>query len=419
MDSYRYLLDIAVILLCTKAFGIFSKKLQMPSVVGALIAGIVLGPAMLNIVQPSSLITSLSELGVIVIMFSAGLETSITDLKKAGPKAFVIALLGVLVPLGVGYLIGMIYNQGPDAWIENLFIGVIFTATSVGITVETLKEMGCMATESGNAILAAAVIDDVLGIICLTLVTGLADKSVNVSVVLLKILGFFIFSIVVALIMHKVFAWWFSHDNNNGLQRYSIVSFAFALIMAYCSEEFFGVADITGSFVAGLIISGTKQCSYVTKRIGTMSYMLITPIFFASIGLKLEPVSFTWELVGLIVILCVAAVLTKIVGCGLGALMCKYSKTQSLRIGCGMISRGEVALIVANKGMAMGILNSFFVTPILLCVVFTTVITPIFLKIVYRHKPGDPDFMKKETKLERREIKEDMANPMTDANVGA
>lgn len=238
MESYRYLLDIAIILLFTKAFGIFSKKLRMPSVVGALIAGIVLGPAMLNVVRPSNLISSLSEIGVIVLMFSAGLETSIMDLKKAGSKAFVIALLGVLIPLIGGYLIGMCYNVGPEAWIENLFIGVIFTATSVGITVETLKEMNCMSTESGNVILAAAVIDDVLGIVCLTLVTGMADASVNVGVVLLKILGFFIFSVVVGLVMHKVFKWWFSTDPTHGLQRYSIVSFAFALIMAYCSEEF-------------------------------------------------------------------------------------------------------------------------------------------------------------------------------------
>lgn len=165
MESYRYLLDIALILLGTKLFGIFSKKLRMPAVVGALVAGIVLGPAMLNLVEPNTIITALSELGVIVIMFSAGLETSITDLRRAGFKAFIIALLGVIVPLIVGYIIGMFYNTGAEAWLENLFIGVIFTATSVGITVETLKEMHCMATESGNTILAAAVIDDVLGII--------------------------------------------------------------------------------------------------------------------------------------------------------------------------------------------------------------------------------------------------------------
>ena len=388
MSSYRYLLDIAIILLMTKMFGLFSKKMRMPSVVGALLAGIILGPAVLNVVQLDSLIKSLSEIGVIVLMFSAGLETSIADLKKAGPKAFVIALFGVLFPLLIGYWIGDFFKAG---FIESLFIGVIFTATSVGITVETLKEMGCMSTKSGNAILAAAVIDDVLGIVCLTLVTGLADQSVNVTSVLLKIVGFFVFSGIVSFIMHKFFAWWFAQVDF-GLQRYAIVSLAFALLMAYCSEAFFGVADITGSFVAGLIISGTSQCQYVTKRIGTLSYLLITPIFFASIGLELQSVVFTGTLVLVIAILCVAAVLSKVAGCGLGALICKYSPSQALRIGCGMVSRGEVALIVADKGMSLGILPEYFVTPILICVVFTTVITPVLLKLVYKKKNNDPDF---------------------------
>ncbi len=185
--------------------------------------------------------------------------------------------------------------------------------------------------------------------------------------------------------------------------------------MAYCSEEFFGVADITGSFVAGLIISGTAQSEYVMKRIGTLSYMLITPIFFASIGLKLEPIQVTWGLVGLVVLLCVAAVLTKIIGCGGGALLCRYNPAQSLRIGCGMISRGEVALIVADKGMNLGILPEMFVTPILVRVVFTTVITPIFLKIVYKHKPGDPDFKNsKMSAFEKDEIQHELANPMVE-----
>ena len=253
MESYRYLLDIALILLSTKLFGLFSKKLRMPSVVGALIAGIVLGPAFLNIVGPSDLINSLSEIGVIVLMFAAGLETSVSDLKKAGLKAFIIAVLGVLVPLGMGYVVASFYNVGPEAWLHNLFLGVILTATSVGITVETLKEMGCMSTDSGNTILAAAVIDDVLGIVALTLVTGMADSSVDITMVLLKILAFFVFSVVAGVILHKAFAWWFNHDSRGGLQRYSIVSFSFALLMAYASEAFFGVADITGSFAAGLL----------------------------------------------------------------------------------------------------------------------------------------------------------------------
>uniref|UniRef100_UPI0025E66D1E cation:proton antiporter n=1 Tax=uncultured Faecalicoccus sp. TaxID=1971760 RepID=UPI0025E66D1E len=356
-------------------------------------AGILLGPAVFGLVQPSNLISTLSEIGVIVLMFGAGLETSITDLKKAGLKAFVIAVLGVLVPLAMGYAIGMMYNVGPDAWIENLFLGVILTATSVGITVETLKEMGAMKTESGNAILAAAVIDDVLGIIALTIVSGLADSSIDVGMVLLKIVLFFIFAVVVGIVLHKAFAWWFDHDSRGGLQRYSIVSFAFALLMAYASEAFFGVADITGSFVAGLIISGTSQCAYVEKRIGTLSYLLISPVFFASIGLKLEPLQLSTSLLILIVLLCVVSVVSKVVGCGLGGLLCRYSKTQSIHIGCGMVSRGEVALIVANRGMALGILPSIFVTPILLCVVFTTIITPVLLKLVYNPKGDDPDYL--------------------------
>lgn len=393
MESYRYLLDIALILLSTKLFGLFSKKLRMPSVVGALIAGIILGPAFLNVVGPSDLISSLSEIGVIVLMFAAGLETSVSDLKKAGLKAFIIAVLGVLIPLAMGYVVASLYNVGSDAWLHNLFLGVILTATSVGITVETLKEMGCMSTESGNTILAAAVIDDVLGIVALTLVTGMADSSVDITMVLLKILAFFVFSIVAGIILHKAFAWWFNHDLRGGLQRYSIVSFSFALLMAYASEAFFGVADITGSFVAGLIISGTSQCAYVEKRIGTLSYMLITPIFFANIGLKLSPVNLTSSLLILVVVLCIVAVVSKIIGCGLGAIMCKYSPKQAIRIGCGMVSRGEVALIVADKGMALGLLPEFFVTPVLLCVVFTTVITPILLKLVYKKEENDPDFI--------------------------
>ena len=392
MTDYRYLLDIALILLSTKVFGLFTRRLQMPSVVGALIAGILLGPACLNLVQMSNLIESLSEIGVIILMFGAGLGTSITDLKRAGLKAFIIATIGVIVPLIVGYIIGGFYNVGPEDWLGNLFLGVILTATSVGITVETLKEMNCLATESGNAILAAAVIDDVLGIICLTLVSGMADTSVHIGIVLLKIVLFFVFAIVAGIFLHKAFEFWFEHDSRGGLQRYSITSFAFALIMAYIAEAFFGVADITGSFVAGLIISGTQQCPYVTKRIGTVSYILITPIFFASIGLKLSPIHFTGEVLALTVILCIAAVLTKVVGCGLGAAVCHYSKEQCIRIGCGMISRGEVALIVANKGMALNLLPQIFITPVLLSVVFSTIITPILLKVVYKHGDNDPDF---------------------------
>ena len=386
MQEYRYLLDIALILLMTKAFGLFSRRLRMPSVVGALIAGIVLGPAVLNIVEPSKLIESLSEIGVIVLMFEAGLETSITDLKRAGLKAFIIATLGVLVPLAIGYVVGGFYNVGPDAWLHNLFLGVILTATSVGITVETLKEMGCMSTESGNAILAAAVIDDVLGIVCLTLVTGMADSSVNIGVVMFKILLFFVFAVVVGVILHKVFSWWFEHDSCSGLQRYSIVSFAFALIMAFCSEAFFGVADITGAYVAGLVVSMIQKEHYLESRFSVLSYVYLSPIFFASIGLKVHLPKMSSAIILFAVVLTVVAILTKVVGCGLGAKLCRYTGKESLQIGVGMVSRGEVALIVASKGEALGLMGTQLMGPVVIVVIITTIIAPILLKPVFRDK---------------------------------
>ena len=387
MSDYRYLLDIALILLGTKAFGLFTRKLRMPAVVGALLAGIILGPAVLNWVQPSNLISSLSEIGVIVLMFGAGLETSITDLKKAGLKALVIAVLGVLVPLGLGYWIATFYNVGPEAWIGNLFLGVILTATSVGITVETLKEMGAMKTTSGNAILAAAVIDDVLGIIALTIVSGLADSSVNVGIVLLKIVLFFIFAVIVGVLLHKVFAWWFDHDSRGGLQRYSIISFAFALIMAFVSEEFFGVADITGAYFAGLIISMTQREPYIASRFDVLSYTYLSPIFFASIGLKVSLPEMNGTIVAFAVVLTIVAILTKVVGCGLGAKLCHYKNYQAIRIGVGMISRGEVALIVASKGESLGMMSTAVMGPVVIVVILTTIIAPILLKPVFKRGP--------------------------------
>lgn len=186
-------------------------------------------------------------------MFEAGLDTSITDLKEClGLKALWIALLGVLVPLAMGFLVGSMYNVGPEAWLENLFIGVILTATSVGITVETLKEMGAMKTHSGNTILAAAVIDDVLGIVALTLVSGMADSSINIGIVLLKVVLFFIFSIIVGIILHKVFAFWFDHDSRGGLQRYSIVKLRIRIDHGFRIQEDSSVLRILpGTFRCG------------------------------------------------------------------------------------------------------------------------------------------------------------------------
>ena len=395
METYKYLLDLAIILLCTKALGLATRKVQMPQVVGALLAGVLLGPAMLGILTETSFIHNVAEIGVIVLMFCAGLETDIQELKASGKASFVIALIGVIVPLIGGYATAMFFNR-PDViasdascnvFLQNIFIGVILTATSVSITVETLKELGKLKTKSGNAILGAAIIDDVLGIIALTLVTSMADESVKISVVLLKIVAFFAFAGVIGLIFYKIFKKW-TDQAEKGLRRHAIMAFVFCLLMAYVAEKFFGVADITGAFIAGLIISNTSKSDFVLKKFDTMSYMLLSPVFFASIGLKVNLPQMSVSIIMFAVVLTVVAVLTKIVGCGLGAKICGYKNYQAKRIGVGMISRGEVALIVASKGSALGLMSSSILGPVIVVVVITTVITPILLKVVFAPGTG-------------------------------
>ena len=390
MESYRYLLDVALILLSTKVFGLLTRRIEMPQVVGALVAGLLLGPACFNIVQESEFLDHIAEIGVIVLMFSAGLETDISELKKSGRNSFVIAVIGVLVPLIAGYVLASFFNTEPEAFLQNMFIGVILTATSVSISVETLKEMGKLSTPSGNAILGAALIDDILGIVALTIITGMADTSVQLTEVMLKIVAFFVLAIVVGVFARKGIEKLFDRYQKVH-RRFSILSFAFCLLFAYVAEAFFGVADITGAFIAGLIISGTSRCNYVQMRIETLSYLLISPVFFASIGLKVVLPEMSTSIMIFSVLLLVLAILTKIVGCGLGAKLCRYENIQSLRIGIGMVSRGEVALIVASKGMKVGLMNEAFFGPIIIMVVLTTVVTPILLKIVFKDRENDPD----------------------------
>lgn len=397
--GYQFLLDIAIILLSTKVLGLLTKRFHMPQVVGALLAGLLLGPAMFGVLTETEFLTQLSEVGVIVLMFCAGLETEVDQLKKAGLASFIIALLGVLVPLGGGFLVACFFNSSANGvsasvLLQNLFIGVILTATSVSITVETLKEMGKLNTKSGNAILGAAVIDDVLGIIALTVITSLAggngDSASGIGIVLLKIVLFFVFLGVVGYLFYTFFRKWTSTYKNN-MRRFVITAFVFCLLMAYFSETLFGVADITGAFFAGLIISCTEKSHYISARFDTLSYLLLSPVFFASIGLKVELPRMTSSIILFSVVLAVVAVLTKIIGCGLGAKIMKYSNKDCLRIGVGMISRGEVALIVANKGEAVGLLNKDFMGPVIIVVLATTIIAPILLPFVYRSKNNEED----------------------------
>ncbi|GAA0859381.1 MULTISPECIES: cation:proton antiporter [Clostridium] len=387
MLSYRFLFDIAIILLSTKVFGLIAQKFKMPQVVGALFAGVILGPAVLNILHETEFIHQMAELGVIVLMFTAGLEADVNELKKTGKAATIIAILGVLVPLLGGFLVSYIFSESvgavdTNALLQDIFVGVILTATSVSITVQTLKELGSLNSRAGNTILGAALIDDILGIIILTIITSLADTSVNIYLVFIKIILFFIFTIIFAIIFKKVFKVW-ADKYNGDVRRFAITSFVICLLLSFIAEEVFGVADITGAFIAGLIISNNKKSEYIDSRFETLSYMLLSPIFFASIGIRVEITGMNLDTIIFTVVLLIIAILTKIIGCALGAKLCKYSIHESVQIGAGMVSRGEVALIVANKGIAVSLINSSFLTPIVIVVVITTVITPILLEIAF------------------------------------
>ena len=397
MEGYKFLLDLGMILLSTKLLSMLTKKFQLPQVVGALLAGLLLGPAILNVIQETTFIKETAEIGVIVLMFCAGMETDVQEMKKCGKAAFVIALIGVIVPLLGGLGVAYFFNRpgvlesdaSTSILLQNIFIGIILTATSVSITVETLKELGKLKTRSGNAILGAAIIDDILGIIALTIVTSMTDSSVKISLVLLKIVAFFIFSAVVGFIFYKFYTKWVV-PNQKGLHRHVIIAFVFCLLMAYISEAVFGVADITGAFIAGLIISCTQRSQYLASKFDVLSYAYLSPIFFASLGLQVTLPSMSRNVILFSVILVIVAVLTKVVGCGFGAKLCGYQNYQCARIGVGMISRGEVALIVASKGAALGLMSSNILGPVILVVIVTTVITPILLKLVFKWGPSHP-----------------------------
>ena len=206
---------------------------------------------------------------------------------------------------------------------------------------------------------------------------------------LLKILGFFVFSGIIGVIFYKVYKRW-TESSEKGLQRHAIIAFVFCLLMAYIAEVVFGVADITGAFIAGLIISNTNKSMFVRIKFDTISYMLLSPVFFASIGLKVVLPEMTPAIIWFSVVLVIVAIVTKVIGCGIGAKVCGYQNYQAKRIGVGMISRGEVALIVASKGTALGLLGGNFLGPVVIVVIFTTIITPVLLKIVFKKAPPIP-----------------------------
>lgn len=384
MQEYKFLLDIALILTLTKALGLFSKRISLPPVVGALIAGIILGPIGFDMVEPTGTITALAEIGVIVLMFQAGLETDIDELKESGVAAFIIALIGVIVPLLGGFLVAKSFN--PNI-MEDIFIGVILTATSVSITVQTLQEMGKLKGRVGTSILGAAIIDDVLGVVLLSVITSIGSSTGSgfgpVVITIARLIAFILIAGIGGVGVYRFFHW--LEGRGMRRRRIPVFAFAFCLFLSFFAE-LFGIADITGAYMAGVILCRTNAHDYINRKIECVSYMLITPIFFANIGLKTTISGMSNNIVLFTVILCLVAIVSKMIGCGFGAKLCGYDGREALQIGVGMISRGEVALIVAEKGLKVGIMQEKLFSPIVIVVVITTLLTPILLRIVFADK---------------------------------
>ena len=273
--------------------------------------------------------------------------------------------------------------EGEIAFLQKVFVGVILTATSVSITVETLKEIGKLSSDVGNTILAAAIIDDILGILALTAISSFTDNNVNVGIVVVKILGYFVFIFMIGILCHKSFKFWFGKNEDNK-RRYTIGSLVFCLLMSYITEKVFGVAYITGAFVSGVILSSLDKKQFIAEKLDVVSYAFLSPVFFASIGIKLVIPAINMSIIVFSIILSIVAIATKIIGAGVGAKIFNYSNKQSAQIGIGMVCRGEVALIIANKGVDLGLIAGNLFIAILIVIIATTVISPILLKVSFK-----------------------------------
>lgn len=392
MESFLVFKDLAIIIFAAKVMGLLAKKLKAPQVVGEILAGLLLGPSLLGFVEQTDFLLKMAEIGVILLMFSAGLGTDLKDLLKTGPIAILIALVGVFVPLVGGFLLYSAFygfaEVGTLEFFKAVFIGVIMTATSVSITVQTLRELGHLKGRIGTLILSAAIIDDVIGIIVLTFVIGFRDTSSNPLGVVISTVLFFAFSIVIGFILYKIFK--VLDKKYPHQRRIPIMGLCLCFALSYIAEVYFGIADITGAYVAGIILCNLRDSDYIAEKMDINSYMLFGPVFFASIGLKTRFDGFTVSLLVFSLAFVVVAMITKIIGCGLIARLCKNNWRDSLKVGVGMMTRGEVALIVAQKGLAVGLLSSEYFASVILLIICSSVITPIVMKLLYKgEKPTD------------------------------
>ncbi|MBQ7642465.1 MAG: cation:proton antiporter [Clostridia bacterium] len=405
MDIVNIFYYLAVRLIAAKCFGLLARKSGLPQVAGMVVAGLVIG-LLSNLNDPNNIFLGIfmkpsaeesdilhvfSQIGVVLILFSSGLETNLSDLKKSGGAATAIAFAGVLAPMALGTAGTLAFMNGyADYSLEKLlnaiFVGTILAATSVGITAETLKELGKLNSRAGQTILSAAIIDDVIGIVALSLVSGIrAGGLEQIGITLLKVVGFFAFSIGLGILLRIYFKWEerkFPHK-----RRTSIFAFGMCFLFAFCAEKFFGIAAITGAYIAGIMLSGLSDTQFVDRKVVVSSYMIFSPIFFSYIGISADFSGFDASYLLFALVFIALGIAGKIIGCGAAAKPFGFSNKESVTVGCGMIARGEVALAVYAAGRSL-IMPSGGVDPLIatiFLIVFSSVLCPILLKLLFKN----------------------------------
>lgn len=394
-DLLDLLLALALIISAAKLGGYVSIRFGQPSVLGELLVGIILGPTVLNFfyqapfihdpVHLSETVRELAELGVLLLMMLAGLELHLAELLKSGAISVVAGTAGVVAPVAMGYGTAVLFGLGAT---EALFVGIALSATSVSISAQTLMELGVLRSRVGIALLGAAVFDDILGILLLSvasaLLIGSAGSAGSVGLVLVRLVGFLAGGGLLAYWLIPRLAYRVNRlEIAHGLVAFALVS---CLLYAWAAEAVGGVAGITGAFLVGLMLGHTPFRAEMSAGISAIAYGLFVPVFFVNIGLVVDLTAVSGGAWLFAIVLTIAAVVSKVGGCGLGGRLSGLNNREALQLGIGMVSRGEVGLIVAAFALAQGVLQPNNFSIIVFMVIIATLLTPPLLRIAFREQ---------------------------------
>jgi len=382
MTMPEFLLALVLILLAAKLASEGIERLGQTAVLGELLAGILIGPGVLGLVHESEILRLLAEIGVILLLFEIGLESDLSELVRVGTQAAVVALAGVLTPMGLGYLVGVWWGFSPRVAV---FLGATLTATSVGITARVLSDLGRLQEASSRVVLGAALIDDILGLIILALVAGLAETGQvspeALAFPLAKAIAFIILAIVLGIRFAPALLRWVGRMRARG----SLIVYAvlFCLVLALISEQI-GLATIIGAFAAGLVLARTERRAHIEELIKPVADLFV-PIFFVMVGMQVQPAALnplgesTRAIFWFGMLLSAIAVISK-----LAAGLAVYQKgVRRWPVGVGMIPRGEVGLIFAGIGLSRGVIDPGLYAACVGMVMITTIITPLWLQILH------------------------------------